>query len=254
MKNTLAIALALLTTLLAACDEDPDDPTDDVGAAKIHHLVVIYLENHSFDNLYGQFAGADGLARAMSAGTMAQSDMTGARYVTLPPVFDGSTMTPDARFPATLANAPFDITQFVKPSEETPDLVHRYYQEQMQIDGGKMDRFAAVSDAKGLVMGFYPTDGLPLAALAKQYTLCDHFFHSAFGGSFLNHIFLISAQVPTFEGAPAAMVAKVAGNGTMIADGAVTPDGHVVNTAYSVNHPHPASVEMKTPEHNVFAA
>jgi phospholipase C len=28
---------------------------------KIKHVVVIYLENHSFDNLYGQFAGANGL-------------------------------------------------------------------------------------------------------------------------------------------------------------------------------------------------
>jgi acid phosphatase len=245
MKTILALALLVA---LPGCDDELDDPINDSGADKIHHLVVIYLENHSFDNLYGQFAGADGLAQAMASRTMAQTDMTGANFATLPPVFDGSAMKADPRFPSMLPNAPFDITQFVKPSEQTPDLVHRYYQEQAQIDGGKMDHFAAISDAKGLVMGFYPTEALPLAALAKQYTLCDHFFHSAFGGSFLNHIFMISAQVPTFPNAPPSMIAKIDAQGAMLSDGAVTPDGHVVNTAFSVNRPHPSSVETKTPE------
>ena len=72
------------------------------------------------------------------------------------------------------------------------DLVHRYYQNQVQIDGGKNDKFAiAVSDAKGLAMGVYDTANLPLAALARRYTLADDFFQGAFGGSFLNHQWLI---------------------------------------------------------------
>ena len=245
MRTTLAL---VLLAALAGCNQDHDDTSSATGQQKIAHLVVIYLENHSFDNLYGQFAGAEGLTQAMASGTMVQNDMTGAAYATLPPVFDSSMKMPDTRFPANLANQPFDITQFVMASQQTPDLVHRYYQEQAQIDGGKMDHFAAISDAKGLVMGYYPTANLPLAKLAQQYTLCDHFFHSAFGGSFLNHIYLISAQVPTFPNAPAAMVANVDGSGKLVSDGAVTPDGHVVNTAFSVNHPHPASVEMKAPE------
>ena len=66
----------------------------------------------------------------------------------------------------------------------------------MQIDGGKMDKFAQVSDAQGLSMGYYHTATLPLAAEAQKYTLADHFFHSAFGGSFLNHIFLVAAAAP----------------------------------------------------------
>ena len=35
--------------------------TFDRGIEKINHVVVIYMENHGFDNLYGQFEGADGL-------------------------------------------------------------------------------------------------------------------------------------------------------------------------------------------------
>ena len=65
---------------------------------------------------------------------------------------------------------------------KTRDLVHRYYQNQVQIDGGKNDKFVAVSDAKGLSMGVYDTANLPLAEYAKRYTLADRFFQGAFGG------------------------------------------------------------------------
>ncbi len=44
--------------------------------SKIQHVVVIYMENHSFDNLYGQFAGADGLSGATAA-EITQVDATG---------------------------------------------------------------------------------------------------------------------------------------------------------------------------------
>ena len=44
-------------------------------------------------------------------------------------------------------------------------------------------------------MSYYDASDLPEGKLAKQYTLCDHFFHAAFGGSFLNHIWLIAAAI-----------------------------------------------------------
>ena len=37
--------------------------------SKIDHFVVVYQENHSFDNLYGRWEGVDGLADADSAHT-----------------------------------------------------------------------------------------------------------------------------------------------------------------------------------------
>src|SRR5207253_5930621 len=49
----------------------------DIGAlAGINHLVVIYDENHSFDNLYGSFAGANGISRA-SATSKTQVTLAG---------------------------------------------------------------------------------------------------------------------------------------------------------------------------------
>jgi phospholipase C len=218
---------------LASRDSDGEDEQEGEGLDRIKHFVVIYLENHSFDNLYGQFPGANGLANA--AGHVTQVDAAGNPFATLP-------TPPGGAFPANLPNAPFSIEQFVAVNKPIPDLVHRYYQEQMQIDGGKMDRFALVSDAKGLVMGHYTTANLPLAAEAAQYTLCDNFFHAAFGGSFLNHIWLIAAASPTFRNAPSNVVAQLDAAGNLVRDGFVTPDGFAVNTSFSVNQPHPATV------------
>ena len=36
----------------------------DDGIRQINHLVVVYMENHSFDNLYGEFKGVDGIKNA----------------------------------------------------------------------------------------------------------------------------------------------------------------------------------------------
>src|SRR5579864_2680956 len=105
MKKTMLLALA--AAALVGCSEDPDDTSAATGMAKINHLVVIYLENHSFDNLYGQFAGAEGLAQAATSGNMLQVDNSGQVYAKLPPVYDSSAKMADARFPATLANSPF---------------------------------------------------------------------------------------------------------------------------------------------------
>ena len=40
--------------------------------------------------------------------------------------------------------------------------------------------------------------------MARQYTLADNFFHAAFGGSFLNHFWLVCACTQRFPNAPAA--------------------------------------------------
>jgi phospholipase C len=244
-------AAALAALALAGCDADRAthpaggplaeraggaalDVAGDAELRPLDHIVVIYLENRSFDNLYGEFPDANGLAAADAAPR--QVDASGTPFVTLPAVPNSPA------FPTDLANAPFSIEQYVPADAPTIDLVHRFYQEQRQIDGGRMDRFALVSDAKGLVMGFYHTLQLPLAAEAQNYTLCDNFFHAAFGGSFLNHFWLIAARSPEFSGAPAAVVAQLDASGGVVRDGFVTPDGFAVNTAFSVNTPHPATV------------
>jgi phospholipase C len=216
--------------------------TQTSGLQKVNHIVVIYQENWSFDSLYGHFPGANGLDQAQA--TTAQVDKDGKPYTSLPQPLNTnfSPAVPDPRFPSDLPVAPFDTTKFVGPNQLTGDLVHRFYQEQYQINGGKMDKFVAWSDAAGLVMSYYDATNMPEGKLAQQFTMMDNFFHAAFGGSFLNHQFLICACAPKWPEAPAAVVAQVDANGMMTKDGQVTPDGYAVNTSFSVNSPHPSNI------------
>jgi phospholipase C len=232
MRTPRSALRALLPVFLASCATVPriQNPEGREAIGKIDHIVVIYLENRSFDNLYGEFQGADGIV-GLSPEKYQQVDSVGTPYATLP-------QAADSRLPANLPNKPFAIEDFIPSNAPTRDLVHRFYQEQAQINDGKMNRFALVSDAKGLTMGYYHTAALPLAAEARNYTLADHFFHGAFGGSFLNHIYLISTAAPVFPNAPDAIRAKADATGRVASDGTVTPDGYVVNTAWTVNTPH----------------
>jgi acid phosphatase len=234
-RSLTALAGAMvLSSAFLSCSKD-NKTTTTPGINKVNHVVVIYMENHSFDNLYGQFSGANGLSNATASNTT-QVNATGAAYGSLPAIPGTPT------FPTNLTNTYFNIDQYAANNVTTQDVLHRYYQEQMQIDGGKMDKYALYnSNSAGLSQGYYTTSLIPMLAMAQKYVLCDNFFHSAFGGSFLNHQWLIAVASPTFPNAPTSIVATVDANGKVINDGAVTPDGFVVNTSYTVNAPHPAS-------------
>src|SRR5262249_11716387 len=153
-------------------------------------VVVIYAENRSFDNLFGAFPGAEGLADA-SETSKTQLDRDGSVLKELPPVWNGLTakgVTPAVTQAETehLPNRPFQMDDpkgfNVSLGTITQDLWHRFYQNQMQIDGGKNDRFVAYADAGSEVMGHLDGSKTEMWKLAQQYTLADHFFMGAFGG------------------------------------------------------------------------
>ena len=191
-----ASVLAMLTGLAAAQADVPDVPF-----SKIKHFVIIYGENLSFDAVFGAFPGAHGKDEWPKAAP--QTDNDGSVLPRLPKArlkdekSNGITVYLDEA----LTNAPFAIEDHLSKGAATGDLVHRFYQEQEQINGGKNDRFAAVSDAGGLAMGYYHDEELQLWKLAREFTLADHFHHAAYGGSFLNHFWLICACTPEYKAA-----------------------------------------------------
>lgn len=245
-RHLLIAASLSVGSFITGCALEPvtavdQRATNNKGINKVEHVIVIYMENHSFDNLYGSFPGADGLANATSSQYTQIDTATGLPYTTLP--WSDASFSPTP----TMANRPFDIGQLRSVGEPTRDLVHRYYQEINQIDHGKLDKFAAISDANGLAMGYYQTSQLPFAqTLTKDYTLCDNFYHSAFGGSFLNHMWLIAARTPQWTGAPSSMVSVLDANGNPTTDKQLTPDYYVVNTAFTHNMPHPSNASSST--------
>jgi len=208
------------------------------GIEKINHVVVIYQENWSFDGLYGKFPSANGLANAKDA--QKQADKDGKVYAVLPPAIqlDGK---PDPRIPRDLPNAPFDLEPYVKPTEKTGDMGHGFFDHQRQINGGRNDRFVAWGGAGALPMSYYDGTDFPQGRLAREFTLADNFFQAAFGGSFLNHFWLVCACTPRWQEAPQRFRSVVAPDGTVVRDGTVTPDGYVVNTLWPENGPFPPS-------------
>jgi phospholipase C len=214
----------------ACCgDRCPDSRV--TSLSDVGHLIVIYLENRSFDHLYGSYPGAEGLS-SPSARILQIDRSTGLPYPSLPQT--------DINIPE-LPNEPFDITRFLPAHQRTEDPVHEFYREQLQINSGKMDKFVTVSNTRGLSAGYYPTEALPLVQLMKtmpdQVAVCDHFFHAGFGGSFLNHFWLIAAATPVFPNAPPDMLLEVDADGNITRDGAVTSDGYAVNATFSANAP-----------------
>jgi len=247
--TTLAVALLFL----ASCTTPPSLAGGD-ATSRIRNIVVIYAENRSFDHLYGLFPGAEGIADAKPEQFL-QVDQDGKVLPQLPPVWtaDGK---PDPRFPPTLPNKPFRID--APPIGGTydkvlPNPIHAFWHNQEQIAGGLNNRFVASGNTGGWVMGYWDGSRMELWKWAKDFTLADHFFMGAYGGSFLNHFWLVCACTPQFPNAPASITAQVEPDGKLkrrpnspasvmmgpmrVFDGQVTPDGYAVNTLQPTYQP-----------------
>jgi acid phosphatase len=185
---------------------------------QVKTVVVIYAENRSFNNLFADFPGAQQPAATLKPEQYQQRDRDGSLLTSLPPAWggvlqvgpqsvDGVTYAQGVQYQQQLPNAPFALKG---PNQEdlplglvTRDLWHVFYQNQMQINGGRNDQFVAWSDAGGLAMGYYAQSrySLRLWDVAREFVLCDNFFQGAFGGSFLNHHYLIAATAPFYPDA-----------------------------------------------------
>jgi phospholipase C len=126
----------------------------------IQHIVVVMMENRSFDHLFGWLPGADGKQAGLKF-----PDPSG----TLKPTYE---LAPD----------------FTGCAYPDPD--HSYAGGRIEVDGGKMDGFLT-DTANGLnAIGYYQEKDLPFrSALARNYTTCDRYFPSMLGPTFPNRIF-----------------------------------------------------------------
>jgi phospholipase C len=137
-------------------------------ATPIEHFVVLMQENHSFDNYFGTFPGADGIPRG--------------------------TCMPIARStPGASCVRPFRLG-----GRAVPDLPHDARTHRIQYARGAMDGFvrgasADRQDAELSVLGFYGRRDRPFHwDVAREYVLFDRFFAAAPGGSVANHLFWLT--------------------------------------------------------------
>src|ERR671923_1151611 len=122
-RLTLILAAAAACLALAAPSAMAGRPLK-----HIDHFVVIYQENHSFDNLYGSFPGANGLSQADPEHTV-QVDLNGNTlkclaqvdpHLTSPPLpADACSVASGDAFDSHFPNAPFAIDNYVPLDQKT---------------------------------------------------------------------------------------------------------------------------------------
>src|SRR3989449_3600240 len=145
------------------------------------------------------------------------------------------------------------MLRFVGPFDPTNNPVHRFYHMQRQYgvgaDGVPMGKWVAEGTSGGTTMGFYERAAIPVQwRLAEEFVLLDHYFQGIHGGSFANHFYLISGTLATFPDAPAAVKAQFAPDGSLVKDGDVDPEGHVVNNLDPPYPPQRVPHILQTPQ------
>ena len=151
--RSLLLLLGIATCLLVSTGSTAGAQGVAGGLSRIGHIVVIYEENHSFDNLYGTFPGANGLSGAPA---ITQVNRDGSPMSALA-MLNTTTKKPDEKIPGNLPPVPFTYNAYYQPDQKTGDMIHAFYTEQVQIDGGKMDKFAAWSDSHGQPFNYFTT-------------------------------------------------------------------------------------------------
>ena len=222
-RPMVGMALAGLA-MLAGCASAPGSDADSAKLRRIQNIVVFYAENHSFDNLYGLFPGANGIGRATPE-QMTQLDHDGKPLAEL--LTFGRDGKPDPAYPR-LPNKPFRIDAPPvnrPPTVIVPSPIHDYFYNQEQVSGSRNNVFAAMSQVGGWSMGHYDGSRFLLWQWARQYTLADNFFQGAFGGSFLNHQWLVCACTPQFPDAPDTMRVRLDADGKLPAVSFYKPAG-----------------------------
>jgi phospholipase C len=180
-EQALTIQYLIPPGQLEPFPENPQPPLDPGRLANIDHIVVLMMENRSFDHMLGYLSkegGRDGKKR---------TDIDGLRGGEKNPYKGRS-------FPS----FPLPDTEF----KESPP--HSHEPVMNQIDGGKMDGFVAAfakeREAEGVdpgrIMGYHTVDHVPVYdALASQFLICQRWFAAHPGPTFPNRFYTLTGRL-----------------------------------------------------------
>jgi phospholipase C len=130
----------------------------------IDHIVVVMMENRSFDHLLGWLPGADGKQAGLT-----YVDAAGVQHSTYPlaPDFQGC---------------------------GHPDPDHSYNGGRVQYNNGACDGFLRSGRNDVYAIGYYRRSDLPfLGAAARAWTTCDRYFAALMGPTFPNRLYMHAA-------------------------------------------------------------
>jgi phospholipase C len=136
----------------------------------IQHVVVVMMENRSFDHYLGWLPNAEGEQAGLT-----YTDSAGMAFPTMPlaPDFQGC---------------------------GHPDPDHSWEGGRTQYDGGRMDGFLRSGMNDVYSIGYYEeADRMFGSAFARAFTTCDHFFASILAETFPNRVFQHAAQTDRLD-------------------------------------------------------
>jgi phospholipase C len=130
----------------------------------IDHIVVVMMENRSFDHMLGWVPGADGRQAGLT-----YTDSAGVADSTYP-------LTPDYQ------------------GCGHPDPDHTYEGGRTEFNDGACDGWLRAANDR-YAIGYYTDADLPFfAGAARDWTTCDHYFSPMMGPTFPNRLFQHCAQ------------------------------------------------------------
>jgi phospholipase C len=146
---------------VAAADDEPRNE----DMAKIEHVVLVMMENRSFDHFLGWLPRADGRQAGLS-----YVDKAGARHATYP-------LAPDYQ------------------GCGHPDPDHSYEGGRVEYDDGKCDGWLRAGTNDVYSIGYYTERDLAfLGKAAPHWTTCDHYFAAILAETFPNRMYQHAAQ------------------------------------------------------------
>jgi phospholipase C len=130
----------------------------------IEHVVVVMMENRSFDHMLGWMPNANGRQSGLS-----YPDNNGVMHPT------------------------YRLNYYVGCSHPDPD--HSYAGGRSEYNAGKMNGWLRTSTNDNFCIGYYQEPDLPLfGTLARNFTTCSNYFASILSSTFPNRVFQHAAQ------------------------------------------------------------
>ena len=196
--GSLLLVLVCLGASPAAATAQPSRSGHE-PSTPIEHFIFLMQENHSFDNYFGTYPGADGLPKDTCV-PISPGDRAPRRK--LAPGWPGAAA--GQRADPSIYSRTASGEPCVKPfrlGNRSLDFPHDEPTFGAQYADGKMNGFVKALTTQALgpdpgVMGYYDRRDLPYYwKLADRYVLFDRFFQSANGGSIPNHLFWVTGTV-----------------------------------------------------------
>ncbi|MBV9178751.1 MAG: alkaline phosphatase family protein [Nitrososphaeraceae archaeon] len=154
----------------------------------IKHIVVIMQENHSFDNYFGVYPGANGIPKNVC-------------------------MPVDPDHPSNNGHC---VKPFLSTNPTSEDIPHGYQSSVVAYNNAKMNGFMLAENEDPKTMSYYDNKTIPYYwNLAKHYVLADNFYSSVLSYSLPNHWYAVAGQAPAtsiFYGMNTGPRVKAAGN------------------------------------------